>query len=221
MRSRRASASSPRSAKCRRSFSARASISSTRSQGSWRRATTAPWSSRSKPTISATMPGVSRCTRPRVRLLLRRRSRGGLRLPDAQALSRSPRVSHRRDHPQPARQRPAARAGHPLPERRRRARHDAGTRRCGDSPRVWRHHRAAAVVRACGVHARGHDLWLRAQRLEERHALCARRLHVHHPRQVPARGNTRHRLAGAGRARRQIPRRARQDRSARGLRLHP
>ena len=52
-----------------------------------------------------------------IRFLLRRRSRGGLRLPDAQTLSRSPRVPDRRDHPQPARQRTAAGHGHPVSQR--------------------------------------------------------------------------------------------------------
>ena len=43
--------------------------------------------------------------RARVRVLLRRRSRGGLRLSDAPALSGSRGLSDRRNHPQPARQR--------------------------------------------------------------------------------------------------------------------
>ena len=59
-----------------------------------------------------------RPSRARVRLLLRRRPRGRLRVPDARALSRSPRLPDRRNHPQPARQRQAARDGHPLPQRR-------------------------------------------------------------------------------------------------------
>ena len=64
-------------------------------------------------------------SRAGVRLLLRRRSRGRLRLPGAPALSRPQRLPDRRDHPQPARQRPAARERHPLPHRSGR---DAATR---------------------------------------------------------------------------------------------
>ena len=56
--------------------------------------------------------------RARIRVLLRRRSRRGLRVSDAAALSRPPRLPDRRDHPQPARQREAAGHGHRLPERR-------------------------------------------------------------------------------------------------------
>ena len=64
------------------------------------------------------------------------------RFPDA------PRLPHRRDHPQPARQRSAARAGHPLPERSRR-----GSRRPRPRddvvilPGVRRHRRGAAAAR--------------------------------------------------------------------------
>ena len=61
----------------------------------------------------------------RVRVLLRRRSRRRLRLSGAHAVSEPDGVPDRRDHPQPARQRQAARARHPLPQRRGR---DASTR---------------------------------------------------------------------------------------------
>ena len=57
--------------------------------------------------------------RARVRLLLRRRSRRRLRLPGGRALPRPQRLPHRRDHPQPARQRSAARQRHPVPQRSR------------------------------------------------------------------------------------------------------
>ena len=49
--------------------------------------------------------------RARIRVLLRRRSRGRLRLPGAAPLPRPQRLPHRRDHPQPARERAAACAG--------------------------------------------------------------------------------------------------------------
>ena len=54
-------------------------------------------------------------SRPGVRLLLRRRSRRGLRLPDAPPIPGPPHPPDGRDHPQPARQREAPRAGHPVP----------------------------------------------------------------------------------------------------------
>ena len=86
-----------------------------------------------------------RAPRPRVRLLLRRRSRGRLRLPGAAAVPRPERLPDRRDHPQPARQRSAARDGHPVPPIRASARgpRSAGRRRDpagvrGDGRRTWR-----------------------------------------------------------------------------------
>ena len=115
----------------------------------------------------------------------------------------------RRDHSQPARQRPAARAGHPLPQRRRRIarRADAERRR---HPAGLRHHRRAARdARRPRLHARRHDLRLGAERLEERQALRRGGLHVGHSRQVLARGDPGHRVAGPAGRQRPLPRRAR------------
>ena len=156
----------------------------------------------------------------RVRLLLRRRSRGRLRVPGAQAVSGSHGVPHRRNHPQPARQRQAARARHPLPERsgRERRRAHAGRRR--DPAGVRRHDRDARRISSARLHAGRHDVRLGAQRLEERPALRAGRLH--------RRSST----ASTG-TRRRRPRRRRRvrpggrylvvttSRSGAGLRLHP
>ena len=47
-------------------------------------------------------------SRARVRFLLRRRARGGVRVPDAAQIPRPAHRARRRDHPQPARQRSAA-----------------------------------------------------------------------------------------------------------------
>ena len=69
--------------------------------------------------------------RARVRLLLRRRSRRRLRLPGAAAVRRSAGLPDRRDHPQPGRERQAARGGDPLPLRSR------GIDRRGSGPGTW------------------------------------------------------------------------------------
>ena len=71
---------------------------------------------------------------------------------------------------------------------------DADRRR--DSPGVWRHGRHAAAARPPRLHPRGYDLWIGAERVEERPALYRRRLYVGHPRQGLARGNAGDRLAG-------------------------
>ena len=52
--------------------------------------------------------------------------------------SRTARLPHRRDHPQPARQRPPARAGHPVPHRPRRGRRSSRPRRRGHPAGVRR-----------------------------------------------------------------------------------
>ena len=146
----------------------------------------------------------------RVRLLLRRRPRRRLRLPGAPASSRPAGLPHRRDHPQPARQRPAARPGHPLPRPTPASR---GTRSTADDVvilpafgvtvddlRAARRHR---------LHPDRHHLRLGAERLEERPALRRGRLHLDHPRQALARGDPGHRVAGGAGAGRPLPGRAR------------
>ena len=72
-----------------------------------------------------------------------------------------------------------------------------------------------------GLHARRHHVRLGAQRLEERRALRAGRLHRDHPRQGEARGNARDRVAGAEVSARPLPGRARSRRGRDRLRLHP
>ena len=66
----------------------------------------------------------------------------------------------------------------------------------------------AALDRA-GLHAGRHDLRLGAERLEERPALRAGRLHVGHPRQGAPRGDARHGLAGDAVSERPLPGRPR------------
>ena len=134
-----------------------------------------------------------------VRVLLRRRSRGRLRLPGPQALSQPAGLPDRRDHPQPARQRPAAPPGHPLPERSRTSGDRARPGRCRHPARVRGDDRRAAAARCDRLHAGRHDLRIGAERLEERQALRAGRVHLGDPRQVLARGDPGHRLAGRAR----------------------
>ena len=125
------------------------------------------------------------------------------------ALSRSPRVPDRRNHPQPARQRKAAGDGHPLPERRAR---NSSTRSAPDDvvilPAFGVTVAMLAAARSARLHADRHDLRLGAQRLEERPPLRRGRLHVDHPRQGVARGNAGDRVAG-GAVRRHVSRRLR------------
>ena len=103
--------------------------------------------------------------------------RPGARFPGPQ------RLPHRRDHPQPARQRAAARRWHPLPQRCRRTRARARPRRRRHPAGVRRHGGRDAPAHRARLHAGRHDLRLGAQRVEERRALRAGRLHVDHPRQ--------------------------------------
>ena len=85
--------------------------------------------------------------RARVRLLLRRRSRGRLRLSGAPPVSRPQRLPDRRDHPQPARQRPAARRGIRFLSRSGRTARDARRRRRRDPAGVRRHGRRHGAAR--------------------------------------------------------------------------
>ena len=123
------------------------------------------------------------------------------------------RLPDRRDHPQPARQRAAA--------RRWASGFSATTRRRLDAlgpddvvilPAFGVTMAMLRAARSARLHAGRHDLRLGAERLEERPALRRGRLHLGHPRQGLARGNAGHRLAG-GRVRRPLPGRVRRRRS--------
>ena len=162
--------------------------------------------------------------RPRVRVLLRRRARGGVRLPDAAQIPRPAHLPRRRDHPQPARQRPAARDG----DRDPRAPEPTGA---FDFSRITPEDVVIlpafgvtiddfAALRDARLHARRHDVRLGAQRLEARRELRARRIHGAHPRQVLPRGDARDGVAGAEVSRRPLPDRPQHGRSADRLRLH-
>ena len=159
--------------------------------------------------------------RARVRLLLRRRPGGRLRVPGTEAVRASPGLPDRRDHPQPAREREAARVGHSLPQRSRRERGPAHDRRRRDPARLRRHREGPRTLRGDRLHAGGHDVRVGAQRLEERRALRPGRLHVGHPRQDAPRGDARHGVAGADPARREVPGGVRPGRGRDGVRLHP
>ncbi len=102
----------------------------------------------------------------------------------------------RRDHPQPARQREAARARHPLPVGPRVLARGAGRGRRGHPPGLRRHRRAARPVAAPGMHAGGHDVRVGAERVEERPTIRPGRIHRGHPRQGPPRGDPGDRVAG-------------------------
>ncbi len=91
-----------------------------------------------------------------------------------EAVSGPRRLPHRRNHPQPARQREAARDGDPLPHRRRRQHRPARPRRRGDSAGVRRHGGDARTARSPRLHAGRHDLRIGAERVEERPPLLAR-----------------------------------------------
>ena len=120
-----------------------------------------------------------------------------------------PVLPHRRDHPQPARQRSAARPGHPLPDRSRRIdrradagrrRHPAGVRRAPSSCSQQLESRGCTMVdTTCGSVL---NVWKNVKRY------ARGRLHLGHSRQVPARGDAGHRLAGAQRRERPLPGRA-------------
>ena len=153
--------------------------------------------------------------RPRIRVLLRRRPGGRLRLSGAAAVPGTERLPDRRNHPQPARQPTAARQRHPVPLGSGRAPRDAWRRRRGDPAGLRGHRRGNGAAGRTGLHARGYHLRLGAERLEERHPLRAGRLHRDHPRQSEARRNQGDRLAGAEVSARPLPRRARQGRSRR------
>ena len=152
-----------------------------------------------------------RSPRARVRLLLRRRSRRRLRVPDAPAIPGSRRLSDRRNHPQPARQREAARDGHPVPQRRPGQLERLGPDDVVILPGLRRHGRDAAAARPPRLHAHRHDLRIGAERLEERPPLRRSRVHLDHPRQGLARGDAGHRVAGR-RVRRRVPGRLRPSR---------
>ena len=87
--------------------------------------------------------------RARIRVLLRRRPRGRLRLPGAAPLPRAQRLPHRRNHPQPARERAAARRRHPVSLRPWREPRRARTRGRRHPPGLRRdRHRHGAARRA-------------------------------------------------------------------------
>ena len=94
----------------------------------------------------------------------------------------------------------------PRPAHAGRRRHPAGVRRDD---------RAARRSSATRVHSRRHHLRLGAERVEERQAIRRRRVHLDHSRQVLARGDARHRVAGAPCRRRPLSHRARPRRSRR------
>ncbi len=130
------------------------------------------------------------------------------------------RVPHRRNHPQPARQREAARHGHPVSERRPRPRRSSRADRRRHPPRLRRDDGDAAAARTSRLHADRHHLRLGAERLEERASLRRRRLHRGDSRQGLARGDAGDGIAGRG-VRRPLPRRLRPRRDQPGLRVHP
>ena len=96
-----------------------------------------------------------------------------------------------------------------------------GRRRRRDPAGIRGHRRRDGAARRAGLHARRHDVRVGAERLEERHALRAGRVHRHHPRQGEARGDPGDGLAGAEVPARPLSRRARQGRGGGRLRLHP
>ena len=131
-------------------------------------------------TTTATSPGrLTRPPRARVRLLLRRRPRGRLRLPGARSASpdRSVFLTGEIIHNPHVNDRLRA-AGHPLPHRSGR---DAGDTLGADDvvilPAFGVTVGDMAQLVEPGLHARRHDLRLGAQRLEERRPLRAGRLH--------------------------------------------
>ena len=151
---------------------------------------------------------------PRVRLLLRRRPRGRVRLRDARAVPGPPHLPLRRDHPQPGRERP-----------HRGAWASASCPRPQDPADALRARSSAAdvvILPAFGVpvaemeHLRGKgcvlvdttcgsvlNVWKNV------HKLRARRLHRRDPRQALPRGDEGHRLAGPDPPGRPLPVRAR------------
>ena len=137
-------------------------------------------------------------SRPRIRLLLRRRSGCRLRLPGAAAIPGPERLPDRRNHPQPACQRAPPRQRHPVSLGFRAS--SATTLGPDDVvilPAFGVTVGEMAQLARTGLHARGYHLRVGAERLEERDALRAGRLHLHHPRQGEARRDPGDRIAGA------------------------
>ena len=154
--------------------------------------------SRSRRTTSPTAPAGSRCiSRANSASATASIAPSTTRTRRASGFPIAPCLPDRRNHPQPARERKAARDGHPVPERPSRTRIDAlRPRRRRDPAGVRRHRGDAAAARAPRLHAHRHDLRLGAERLEERPPLRRRRLHVDHPRQGVARRDAGDRVAG-------------------------
>ena len=113
-------------------------------------------------------------------------------------------------------------AGHPLPlatpARTRPASAPTTSSSCPAFGVTVAELRVAAGAR---LHPGRHHLRLGAERVEERHPLRAGGLHRGHPRQVPPRGDPRHRVAGAQGAGRPLSRGVRSRRGGARLRLHP
>ena len=76
------------------------------------------------------------------------------------------------------------------------------------------------TLRAIGVRDGRHDVRLRAQRVEARRGVRARRAHVAHPRQALSRGDARDGVAGGDASGRALDRRARHGRGADRVRVH-
>ena len=150
--------------------------------------------------------------RPGVRLLLRGRSRGRVRLRDAGEVPRPADLPLRRDHPQPRRERAHRRtwASASCPRRRTRPalRGGRGGGR-GHPARVRRDGGGDGAPARPGLRARRHHLRQRAERVEERAPVRARRVHRRHPRQALPRGDEGHGLAGPDPRGRPLPLRAR------------
>ena len=186
------------------SSSAKASTSSTRSRTSSPRAITATSSTRDQGgRLPLRVRPPDRPSRARVRLLLRRRPRRRLRLSGAQALSRSAASSS------PAKSSTTRTSTTSCARQGIRFLSDAGESiDAADAATTSSSCRRSASPSSCSqqlerarLHAGRHHLRLGAERLEEREALRRRRLHLGHPRQVLARGDAGHRLAGAARRR--------------------
>ena len=88
-----------------------------------------------------------------------------------------------------------------------------------DPAGLRRHRRRHGAAGRPGLHARRHHVRVRAQRLEERRALRAGRIHGDHPRQDQARGNAGDRVAGVEVSAGAISGRARSRGSAGRVRL--
>ena len=136
-----------------------------------------------------------------VRILLRRRAGGGVRLPDAPEVSRPAHLPRRRDHPQPARERASCArwaieilaAGRRTAVRLRRA---SAPEDVVILPAFGVTIDDFEALRADRLRAGRHDVRLGAQRVEARRELRARRLHGADPRQVLPRGDARDGVAG-------------------------